>query len=86
VTELEDRLVRCFSSVFPALTDEEIRGADVELLSDADSLAAVTLVSLIEQEFGVEMDLEDLLRLRTLEAVHRYLQGQHSQTFLARSK
>ena len=76
MTELEDRLVRCFSLAFPTLTDEEIRGADVEGLSSADSLAAVTLVSLIEQEFGVEMDLESLLRLRTLEAIHGYLQTQ----------
>jgi acyl carrier protein len=76
VTELEDRLVRCFSSVFPALTDEEIRGADVELLGDMDSLAGVTLVALIDQEFGVELDLEVLFRLHTFEGVRRYLDEQ----------
>jgi acyl carrier protein len=76
VTELEDRLARCFSSIFPALTDAEIRGADVEALIDADSLAAVTLVSLIDQEFGVELDLEILLRLRTFDGVRQYLYEQ----------
>jgi len=73
VAELDDRLVLCFSSIFPALTEEEIRGSDVALLSDMDSLAGVTLVALIDQEFGVEIDLEDLLRLRSFGAVQRYL-------------
>jgi len=76
VTELDDRLVRCFSTVFPALTEDQIRVADVDLLSDTDSLAGVTLVALIDQEFSVEMDVEGLLRLRTFESVQQYLHEQ----------
>jgi len=53
VAELYDRLVRCFSSVFPALTDTDICAADVALLMNTDSLAGVTLVSLIDEEFGL---------------------------------
>jgi len=73
VAELYDRLVRCFSSVFPALTDTDICAADVALLMNTDSLAGVTLVSLIDEEFGVEMDLEDLSGLGTFEAIHEFL-------------
>jgi len=76
VTELDDRLVRCFLSIFPALTEEEIRTADVNLLSDADSLAGVTLVALIDQEFGVDIDLERLLKLGSFQAVRQYLREQ----------
>jgi acyl carrier protein len=76
MTELDDRLVRCFSTIFPALTEEEIRASDVDILSDTDSLAGVTLVALIDQEFGVEMEVEGLLRLRTFEEVQRYLHEQ----------
>jgi acyl carrier protein len=76
VAESDDRLVRCFSSVFPALTEEEIRAADVALLSDMDSLAGVTLLALIDEEFSVDMDLERLLGLGTFDAVQRYLHEQ----------
>ena len=86
LTELDDRLVRCFSSIFPALTEEEIRAVDVERLDDMDSLAGVTLVSLIGQEFGVEMDMDDLLRLRTFDAVQRYLREIHLPSSLPRSR
>ena len=68
-----DRLARCFSSAFPAATEEDIRAADIAAWVDADSLAGVTLVALIDEEFGVDIDLEGLLRLGTFAAVARYL-------------
>jgi acyl carrier protein len=70
---IDDRLVRCFSSVFPELTEEQILAADVELLSSVDSLAGVTLVALIDEEFGFDLDFEDLLRLGTFEAIQQYV-------------
>ena len=51
MSEQEDRLVRCFASVFPTLSEEEIRTSNVVPLLDLDSLAGVTLVTLIDQEF-----------------------------------
>jgi acyl carrier protein len=73
VDDLQDRLVRCFSSAFPTLTETEIRGANVAVLSDMDSLAGVTLVALIDEEFGVDMDLESLLELDSFEAIQEHL-------------
>jgi acyl carrier protein len=73
VTELDDRLVRCISSVFPTLSEEEIRAANVARLMDVDSLAAVTLAALIDEEFGVGIDLEGLLELGTFRAVRQHL-------------
>ena len=73
MTELDDRLVRCISSVFPTLSEEEIRAANVGRLMDVDSLAAVTLAALIDEEFGVEIDLEGLLELGTFRAVRQHL-------------
>ncbi|HYZ75239.1 MAG TPA: acyl carrier protein [Chthoniobacterales bacterium] len=77
MTEVDDRLVRCFSSIFPASTDEEIRAIDLERFGDMDSLAGVTLVAVIEQEFGVALELEELLALRSFDAVQRYVNEQH---------
>ena len=78
MTESQDRLVRCFSSLFPTLSEEEIRASDVVHLFDVDSLAGVTLVTLIDQEFGVNVDLPDLLELGSFEAISQFLQEQNS--------
>jgi acyl carrier protein len=76
VADLDDRLVRCISSAFPGLTDRAIRTADVEQLADVDSLAAVTLVALIDQEFGVDLDLEGLLKFGNFVGLCQYLREQ----------
>ena len=73
MAESQDRLVRCFSSVFPTLSEAEIRASDVVLLFDLDSLAGVTLVTLIDQEFGVNVDLPDLLELGSFEKISQFL-------------
>jgi acyl carrier protein len=73
MSEEDDRLVRCFASVFPTLSEGEIRASDVVPLFDIDSLAGVTLVTLIDQEFGVDVDLPDLLELGSFEAISQFL-------------
>jgi acyl carrier protein len=77
--KLEERLIRCFFSVFPEMNEEEIRSADVVHLADVDSLAAVTLLALIDEEFGIDMDLEGLMELRDFPALCRCV----SETALA---
>jgi acyl carrier protein len=78
VTELQDRLVRCFSSVFPTLSEAEIRASNVVPLFDLDSLAGVTLVTLIDQVFGVNVELPDLLELGSFGAILQFLQKPNS--------
>ena len=71
--EVADRLVRCFSSVFPDLNTEQIYEANVDSLSAWDSLAAVTLVAVIQEEFGLQIDLADLPALTSFAAVRNYV-------------
>ena len=71
--DLDDRLVRCFLSVFPELSDQEIRSASAESLSAWDSLATVTLVAVLQQEFGLEIDLGDLEKFVSFERVRSYV-------------
>jgi acyl carrier protein len=73
VTELDNRLFRCISSIFPYLTEETVRELDVTHLMDTDSLAAVTLVALIDEEFGVMLDAETLVKLGSFHAIRQYL-------------
>jgi acyl carrier protein len=73
MAEVEDRLTRCFASVFPALPVDELHNASVETVPDWDSLAAVTLVAVIEQEFDMQIDLMELPELTSYAAVRNYL-------------
>jgi acyl carrier protein len=73
MAEIDDRLTRCFASVFPALSANELPNASVETVPDWDSLAAVTLVAVIEQEFDIQIDLMELPELTSYAAVLNYL-------------
>jgi len=73
MSEQESRLTRCFASVFPALTPEEIRAASAQSLDAWNSLAAVTLAAVVEQEFSVHIDLLELSELDSFDAFRTYL-------------
>ena len=73
MAEIDDRLTRCFASVFPSLPVDQLRNASVETVPDWDSLAAVTLVAVIEQEFDIQIDLMELPELTSYTAVRNYL-------------
>jgi acyl carrier protein len=52
----EQRLRRCFSAVFPTLTPDEIAHSTAKTTAAWDSLASLTLLRVVEEEFGVEID------------------------------
>jgi acyl carrier protein len=54
-------LTKCFSAVFPELSPEEIVKTTVNTTGALDSLTAVTLLALIEEEFGVELEPDGVL-------------------------
>lgn len=73
MAETDEKLVRCFAAVFPNLSSTEIRNASPNNVADWNSLAAVTLVTVIEEEFGVEIGMLDLAELDSFGAFDRYL-------------
>ncbi len=73
MSEHETRLIRCFSSVFPWLTPEEIRSMSMESTENWDSLSAVTLAAVVQEEFGVDIDAEILPELVSFEAFRVHL-------------
>jgi acyl carrier protein len=77
---MEDRLDRCFAAVFPDLPESQIRSATVESVRGWDSVATATLVTAIEEEFGVEFDVETAGDLISYQAFAASLQtlGQKS--------
>jgi acyl carrier protein len=76
MSELDDRLTRCFASVFPSLEAHQIHAASVETVPVWDSLAAVTLIAVLEQEFDTQIDLMELPELTSYQTVRDYLQRQ----------
>jgi acyl carrier protein len=56
VNDTEARLIRCFSAVFPQLSNQEIGSASIETLGAWDSSAAVTLVIVVEEEFNMQFE------------------------------
>jgi acyl carrier protein len=50
--------------------------ASLESVPEWDSLAAVTLVAVVEEEFGVAIDADDLPKLTSFDLVLNYLEAQ----------
>lgn len=72
-----ERLKRCFTLTFPAANDGEIETTRIDDMPGWDSLRGVTLLAVLDEEFGLQLDLEELLALGTYDAVGKYLE-QHS--------
>jgi acyl carrier protein len=75
--EYGNRLIRCFAAVFPRIAVDQIREASVDKIPEWDSLAAVTLVALIEEEFGAQVDFGDLSNLTFIDILN-YLKAHKS--------
>jgi acyl carrier protein len=76
----ESRLIRCFAAVFPGLEAEELRRVSAQSNEYWDSLAGVTLAAVVQQEFGVDIDVSTLAELDSFSAFHTYLSGQVSRS------
>lgn len=68
------RLEKCFAAVFPELTGPEVARASTLTVGGWDSLASVTLLTVLEEEFQVQIDPEDLEHLVSFELILDYLQ------------
>jgi acyl carrier protein len=69
----EKHLIRCFASIFPGLTEEEIQNASTDSVGVWDSLTTVTLTAVVQEEFGLEIDPDVLPRLDSFRAFRDYL-------------
>jgi acyl carrier protein len=54
-----DQLEKCFEQVFPQLERSRIAQATSQNVEGWDSIAQVTLLSLIGEEFHLELDFEE---------------------------
>jgi len=54
-----ERLVECFQQVFPNLERSQISAATHDNVAEWDSVAQITLLSLIGEAFGIDIDFEE---------------------------
>lgn len=75
MTDQRSRLITCFLTVFPKLHKEEIPRTSMTSVDGWDSIATVTLLVLIEEEFSIEIKPEDLEYLVSFELILDYLKA-----------
>jgi acyl carrier protein len=76
--EIRSRLVQCFSAVFPDLDEKEIFLSNISSVASWDSVASLTLLALIEEEFQLQLDPNELEHLISFELILDYLRRQQS--------
>ena len=71
--EMETRLTACFSAVLPELTVEEIDCASATSVASWDSVATVTLIAVVEDEFGISIEIQDPAQFDSFQGILNYL-------------
>jgi len=59
MNDIDARLSRCFTSVFPALSGKDVTTASLHNVEGWDSIATATLLSVVCEEFDLPMDADD---------------------------
>jgi acyl carrier protein len=72
--DVQSRLMRCFSSVFPTLPSGTFANTNTTNTAEWDSVASVTLFALVEEEFGTELDVNALGELTSFDSILDHLQ------------
>ena len=73
MSNIDDRLANIFATTFPDVPESSIRSATQQNTPNWDSVAAITLMNLIEEEFQIQMDFEDLADLTSFAKISDYL-------------
>ena len=71
---IRQRLFTCFHLVFPDIAQAEIYTASQANVREWDSVATITLVNIIEEEFAIQLDLDQFADLDSFEAIEKHLQ------------
>lgn len=77
--EQQRRLAECFGAVFPELSSEEILEASSSTVKSWDSVAVVTLLAVIEEEFGITIRDDDPSKFDSFQHILSYLRDSQWQ-------
>jgi len=75
MNSIKDRLEKCVSLALPDLPREEIARASGSSVAAWDSLATVSILSLVEEEFAIKVADDDLEVFVSFGTILDYLEG-----------
>jgi acyl carrier protein len=75
MSDARERLIKCFGAVFPDLPESEVPRASSGSVAGWDSLATVTLLGVVEEEFRIAVDIGDFDALDSFQSLLAYLTG-----------
>lgn len=73
MTNLDSRLERCFQAVFPKLSPDCVPSATSDSVPEWDSVNMITLLMVVQEEFGIHIEPEQLPELGSFQAIREYL-------------
>jgi acyl carrier protein len=73
--QVTERLCDCFREVFPDLSDDQVETAVRAEMPEWDSLATLTLLTVVEEEFGLQLDDEAIAKLTSFAAVRSVVEA-----------
>jgi acyl carrier protein len=73
--DLETRLIDCYQAVLPSLSVDEIRAARLDTTPGWDSLKTITLLAVLEEEFGVTVGPDEIPEMTSFGAILALLRG-----------
>jgi acyl carrier protein len=76
--DIEARVAQCFSNVFPGVPKSEFARASTSSLAGWDSVAQVTLLSSVAEEFGLDFEIDDYEELVSYALIVDYLKSKTS--------
>lgn len=79
------RLIQCFGSVFPSLNPEQVQTAAAVSTESWDSLNTAVLMAVVEEDFGIEVGLNELDEFVSFESILGLLERRSSVSECARS-
>ncbi len=80
MTELHTRVAQCFLSVFPDLDAADLARASQASLPQWDSVAHVTLLSAISEEFNIDLDDESFETLASYPLILDFVESHVGQS------
>jgi acyl carrier protein len=76
MSDTRERLSRCFSVVFPKLSSQDVLAASPTSVAEWDSLAMVTLLTVIQEEFRIRLPFDNIDHFQSFESICRHLEAQ----------
>jgi acyl carrier protein len=72
---VEERLIQSFLIVFPSLDREQVPGASITAVPEWDSIASINLLAVLEEEFAISVNPDDLPKLVSFASILEYVEA-----------